>query len=46
MEDYDDETMAMVYMALMESGLTHEQAVNAINSMQNAGILFRERGDD
>lgn len=35
-------TMDKVLQALMDSGLTQEQATNAVNSMQNAGILFRE----
>ena len=35
-------TMDKVLQSLMDSGLTQEAATNAVNSMQNAGILFRE----
>lgn len=40
---HDDQTMAKVYHALIETGLTEQLALSAINSMQNAGIYFRER---
>lgn len=40
---YDDSTLLKVYRALMEkANLTYEQACDAVSSMQNAGILFRE----
>jgi hypothetical protein len=41
-EWHDDQTMRKVYNALIRSGLDHDAAMNAINEMQNAGILFRE----
>lgn len=40
------ETMYKVYDALKEAGLTRQQALDAINEMQNAGIYFREAKDD
>lgn len=39
-------TIFKVYAALMKSGLTHKQATDAINEMQNEGILFREIHED
>lgn len=39
----DDETMDKVYGALAAVGLSQTQIVNAVNQMQNSGILFRER---
>lgn len=42
-ETFDEVTMFKVNRALRDSGLTLEQAQDAINEMQNAGILFRER---
>lgn len=44
-KDYEG-TMRKVYWALVESIHYEEDVVNAINAMQNAGILFRERGHD
>jgi hypothetical protein len=35
-----------VLYALKRSGLSKDQATNAIREMQNAGILFRELGND
>lgn len=40
------ETMYKVYDALKEAGLTQQQAFDAINQMQNAGIYFREAKED
>jgi len=40
---YTEGTLYKVYEALRASGATEEQAQSAINGMQNAGILFRER---
>lgn len=40
---HDDQTMTKVYQALIDTGLIEQQAMDAINSMQNAGIYFRER---
>lgn len=39
---YDDQTIYKVFNALMDSGLTHEQAQAGVLSMQNAGLYFRE----
>jgi hypothetical protein len=39
---HDDDTMSLVAGALIRSGLNDQQVSDAINSMQNAGILFRE----
>jgi Trp operon repressor len=41
---YTEGTLYKVYEALRRSDATEEQAQRAINEMQNAGILFRERG--
>jgi hypothetical protein len=40
---YDEETLVKVYRALVNSGASDRQAVEAISEMQNEGILFRER---
>ena len=40
---YDEETLAKVYDALAEAGVVGVQATDAVNAMQNKGILFRER---
>ena len=37
-----EETMQKVYQALSQVGLSEGQIINAVNGMQNAGILFRE----
>lgn len=42
-EFHNDNTLRKVLNALILSGLTHDQAQNAIIEMQNHGILFRER---
>lgn len=39
----DDETTQKVFRALASIGLSEAQIVNAVNQMQNSGILFRER---
>lgn len=39
-------TIYKVYDALKDSGLTRQQALDAINQMQNAGIYFREAKED
>lgn len=41
-EYHDDQTMKKVYDALIRTGLTHAACLDAINTMQNEGILFRE----
>lgn len=38
---YDDETLVKVYVALRNAGIPRRG--DAIDAMQNAGILFRER---
>lgn len=40
---YDERTLFKVHRALMDSGLDYQAAIDAINNLQNAGILFRER---
>lgn len=43
-EDYYDEgTLHKVFRALVASGASDQQAIEAISEMQNEGILFRER---
>jgi hypothetical protein len=42
-EHYGEETLAHVYEALNEAGVGGEQATDAVNQMQNRGILFRAR---
>lgn len=39
---HDDGTMMKVFGALVEAGMTGDQAQDAIMKMQNAGIYFRE----
>jgi len=43
---HDENTLDKVRNALISSGMTGRVADNAINEMQNAGILFRERSLD
>lgn len=38
-----EQTMVKVFGSLKKLGLSDEMALNAINAMQNEGILFRER---
>lgn len=40
---YDEFTLLKVMKALRENGMSRDQVEIAINDMQNAGILFRER---
>ena len=45
-ETYHDEyTLVKVYWSLGRCGLGDVQITDAVNEMQNAGILFRERGE-
>ena len=37
------ETMERVYKGLAAVGLTERQIIDAVNSMQNEGVVFRER---
>lgn len=39
---HDSDTMPKVWEALREIGLNEGQIQDAVNEMQNAGILFRE----
>lgn len=41
--EHTEDTMRKVRSALMVSGLNPDQIDDAINEMQNEGILFRER---
>lgn len=45
LEQHSESTLPKVLRALIASGLTEEQAINAIREMQNDGILFREKAD-
>jgi len=40
---YTEETMFKVFKALRKVGLNEEDATDAINELQNVGILFREK---
>lgn len=42
-EFFDEDTLRKVYEALLENGIYGQQALDIINTMQNKGILFRER---
>lgn len=42
-EHHDDQTMPKVLAALHRAGITKGLAEDAVLSMQDAGILFRER---
>lgn len=42
-ERYDEHTLLKVTYAHRQAGIPDQQAEDAINRMQNAGILFRER---
>lgn len=42
-ETYTEDTLAKVRVALREMGVTEEIIPDIISSMQNHGILFRER---
>lgn len=39
---HDDETLRKVFQAIWENGIDRKQAGDIINSIQNAGIYFRE----
>jgi hypothetical protein len=43
MDSHEQGTLRKVRDALMSTGVTDGQVLNAINQMHNAGILFRER---
>jgi hypothetical protein len=42
-ECHREHTMHLVYRAMMDAHITQDQALDAVNGMQNKGILFRER---
>jgi hypothetical protein len=42
-ETHTEDTLFKVAVALREAGLSEQEIDDAINSMQNSGILFRER---
>jgi len=42
-ETYDEQTLVKVYDALKRAGLSQGQSINAVDEMQNLGLLFRER---
>ena len=44
-EHHDDGTMTKVFDVLHEAGFGPDRIEAAINGLQNAGILFRERTD-
>lgn len=45
-ERYDANTLFKVRDALRRAGLDDDAILAAINELHNAGILFRERGED
>jgi hypothetical protein len=40
---FDEETLSKVYYALESVGLSYQLSVDAVNAMQDQGVLFRER---
>jgi hypothetical protein len=40
---HDDQTLHKVWNSLKEAGMREDDILDAVNLMQNAGILFRER---
>lgn len=44
-ETHNDNTMLKVYNSLRRAGLSDQQVNDAVNQMQNDGILFREMTD-
>lgn len=45
-ETHDEDTLTKVYEGLYRAGLSGVEAADAVNQMQNAGILFRERAPE
>lgn len=43
---HDEDTLFKVYKSMIEVGVTAVQAQEAITSMQNKGILFRESREE
>jgi hypothetical protein len=39
---HDDQTLRKVYDTLRDTGLSESETLDAINEMQNKGLLFRE----
>lgn len=42
-DHHDEQTLTKVYAGLEAAGITGQDAIDAVNQMQNEGILFRER---
>lgn len=42
---HSEETMQKVWGALLKAGLSEQKVIDVVSDMQNAGILFRERGE-
>lgn len=40
---YDEDTLYKVYTGLEMAGVSGQQAIDAVNQIQNQGVLFRER---
>lgn len=40
---YDEHTLTKVYLGLKTAGIEGQDAVNAVSSIVNQGIVFRER---
>jgi len=40
---FDEDTLKKVYEGLLAAGVFGQQAVDAVNQIQNRGILFREK---
>lgn len=40
---FDEDTLEKVYAGLNAAGVFGQQSVDAVNQIQNRGILFRER---
>lgn len=40
---FTEQTMFKVYKSLRKIGLDEDKAIDAMNEMQNEGILFREK---
>lgn len=43
LEKFDDRTLFRVVSALRDSGLSIKQIIDALDALQTAGIVFRER---
>ena len=43
---HSEDTLDKVYFGLASAGITGQLAIDAVNAMQNEGILFRERAEE